>query len=162
MAQALTPNQSAMSNLQDRSSTPADRRIRDQKQQEKVVQLWIFIGCVLGFLTLINLFCTLQSYIRKRSPVAYPSQEARDDKEKLPSRTAPSFWMRSLAALATGYRILSFRLLVPISFGSHLLFSEIMFICLYLASLLIWLLVDSTSDPRFVGLVFTGSFFSSS
>ncbi|KAJ3573341.1 hypothetical protein NP233_g2490 [Leucocoprinus birnbaumii] len=125
------------------SSSAADRLIRDQKQQEKVAQLWIFIGCVLGFLTLTNLLCTLLSYIRERSPARPSLEEHTTDKEKLASGATPNFWMRCVTALTTAYKIFSFRLVVPIGFGGSLLFSEMTFICVYIASLFIWLLVDT-------------------
>lgn len=137
------------------SSSAADRLIRDKKQHEKVVQLWIFLGCVLGFLTLLNIFCTLHSYLGKRTSVSSRQQGTGIDKEKQASIANPTFWVRSSSALATTSRILSFRLLIPIGFGAHLLFSELAFICFYMASLLIWLLVDSTLAPQhFMDLLF--------
>lgn len=131
------------------SSSRADRLIRDQKQHEKVVQLWTFLGCVLGFLTLINVLCTLRPYLRKRSSVAPAQRGTGADKEKLASGPTPSVWSRSIAALATTYRVIAFRHFLPIGFGTHMLFSETVFICIYMASLLIWLLVDSMSVSRY-------------
>ncbi|KAF9451639.1 hypothetical protein P691DRAFT_337963 [Macrolepiota fuliginosa MF-IS2] len=135
----------AMSTLIKRASTStaADRLVRDQKQRVAVIHLWIFLGCVLGLFTLINLLTYLLPRVWKRSSVAPLQRETSVDKEKPDSRPTYSFWSRFLAALAATYRIFAFRLLLPVGFGTHMLFSEMTFICAYMAALLMWLLIDT-------------------
>lgn len=120
-----------------------DRLSRLRTYHQKVVQLWIFLGCILGFLTLVNLLCILRYYFRKRLPASSHQRKIGFDEEK-PAQSAPScFWARFISMLVTTYRVVAFRVRIPVGFGGYLLLSETMFIGIYLASLLTLLLVDS-------------------
>ncbi len=132
----------------------SERLSRRQTHVQKVVQLWISLGCVLGFLTLVNLLSVLHSYTRNRPSASSPRQ-ASFDKEKFAPGSPSRFWTRSVSLLATTFRVVAFRISIPIGFGAHLLLSETAFICVYIASLLICLLVDSISKHLYFANIYS-------
>lgn len=132
------PNNVAMTN-------PADRALRDALQIRHVRELWIFLGCVVGFLSIVNFTARLFNVVYRSTLSKDTSWSEKKDVENGRSSKTVQYSIRRLpSALATGFRILFFRWSVPIGPGSILFISELTFILVYIAAMLIWLLVDST------------------
>lgn len=133
------------------TSTAADRLIRNQKQIAHVRQLWIFLGSVLAFLTLVNVIRRLLAWL---TPVTEPHSDSEskisiekiNDQESniVPHRKNASTIQRSLAAVESGFKILFFRWRAPFGLDFTVSVIEQAFIVIYIVAMLIWLLVDST------------------
>lgn len=137
------------------ASTPADRVIRNQKQREHVKELWIFLACVLAFLTAIRFIRYVVSRLASTQETSPPANE-QDDKEKNRDEIRPtSTFYRFRMALASGFRIVFFRLSITIGPGSIASLSELSFILIYIAAMFIWLLVDSTPFNHFSRLPYS-------
>ncbi|KAH9483266.1 Ferric reductase transmembrane component 5 [Psilocybe cubensis] len=132
------------------TSTAADRLIRNHKQVAHVRQLWIFLGSVLAFLTLVNVIRRLVAWF---TPITepHPGSEAKisiekinDQEKNAPARrVSSSMARRGLTAVVSGFKIFFFRWRIP--FGSDFTVSVIeqIFIVVYIVAMLIWLLVDT-------------------
>lgn len=124
--------------------TSADRLARNQIQLAHVMQLWIFLGTVLVFFTLVNAIRYISQKLTTLPEHSNFSTKEKNDEEldKTP-RTIPSPFQRSLSALRTGFRIVFLRWSVPIGLGSFASVTELTFIFVYIAAMFVWLLVDS-------------------
>ncbi|PPQ88881.1 hypothetical protein CVT25_009116 [Psilocybe cyanescens] len=133
------------------ASTAADRLIRNQKQIAHVRQLWIFLGSVLAFLTLVNAIRRLLAWL---TPIPEQSESGREisieqdkdeesNKTPLPRQRIASPVQRCLSAVRAGFNILFFRWRAPVgpSFTASII--EQTFILIYIVAMLIWLLVDT-------------------
>lgn len=126
--------------------TAADRQARNRIQLAHVKQLWIFLGSVLVFFTLLNAIRHLSKRLTTLpEPSKFSTKEKSDEELNKTPRPIPSLFQRSLSALRTGFRIAFFRWSVPIGPGSIASVSELTFIFVYIAAMFVWLLVDSKS-----------------
>lgn len=133
------------------AATTAERALRNALQVKHVKELWIFLGCVIGFLSIVNFTRRLFNIVYKStSTIDAPSSEKKDVEDGGSSKTLHYSIRRLPSAMATGFRILAFRLSIPIAPGSILSISELTFILIYIAAMLIWLLVDSKPSGLYI------------
>lgn len=132
------------------SSSAADRAFRNRVQLAHVRQLWIFLGSVLVFFTLVNAIRILSKLIAPLPQYQEDTKEKKDEELDKPGRPVPSRLRRTVSAVTTSFRIVSFRLNVPIGPGSIASVSELSFIFTYIAAMFVWLLVDSTRHNSYL------------
>ncbi|TFK43398.1 FAD-binding domain-containing protein [Crucibulum laeve] len=126
------------------TSAAADRLIRNKKQLEHVKQLWIFLACVLAFFTCVRALGFVISCVWKPSPSNPIPDNEKKDLEHGHTTRANTFSLRHLPlAVTTAFRIVAFRSSVPIGFNAIASISEVAFILIYIAIMLVWLLVDT-------------------
>lgn len=127
------------------AATPsaAQRAIRNKIQVAHVRELWIFLGSVLAFFTVVNFFCSLWSALSPIPKSRGFSSKEKFDEETNHARLKQSTSQRSLSALTTGFRIVFFRWSVPIGPSAVASITELSFTFMYIVAMLVWLLVDS-------------------
>lgn len=126
-------------------STPADKAFRLQTQAKHARQLWYFIGCIIGFMTIIRGLRRLLHWVfwPKAIEASEPPDEAKVDMEKFtPHRTGKVSLRHFPDAVAAAFRIVFFRITVPIGPKAVASLSELTFILGYMAAILMWLFVD--------------------
>lgn len=126
------------------SSSPSSaslRGLRIQKNQEHLRYLWICLGSIIGVLTVIRF---VRFALERLAPCLGAKPLRMQDSEKSTGQTlrAPGI-QRTCWALATGFRIVFFRWNIRLLPGFLLSFSEISFICGYIALNLALLFIDS-------------------
>lgn len=121
----------------------ADRAVKAAQQAEFVRDLWLVIASVIGFLTIIRLLRLGLWYIRKPNQLqgapSTPATEKTSPEDGRTGSTGKVSWRRIPAALASGFRIVAFRLSIPIGPGSVASIAELSFICGYIAVMFILL-----------------------
>lgn len=130
------------------STTPstADRQLKALQQSKYVKEFWLFLAGVIALLTIINATSRLLACLAK--PKQHPVDAAyRDEKRSpeafTPGRTGRISLRRFPHALASAFKIVAFRVTVPIGPSSVASVTEVVFIVGYLAALLAFLWVDS-------------------
>jgi ferric-chelate reductase len=132
--------------LNSRALSPADRLLKAKQQKVAVQELWTFLASVIALLTCLRALYVLQELFFKPPKVANVGQT---DKLALeaPGKTAQrgrTSLRRTPAALAAAFRIVAFRLSIPVGPGSLASVSELVFILGYIAAIFTLLLTDST------------------
>ncbi|PPQ65217.1 hypothetical protein CVT26_000194 [Gymnopilus dilepis] len=127
------------------AATPsaAQRALRKQIQIAHVRQLWMFLGGVLAFFTLLNFVRYLWSKLFFTPSTRADGTKEKADEEKHSARPRVSTPRRSWWALATGFRIVFFRWSIPIGPSAIASVTELSFICVYIVANLVWLLVNT-------------------
>lgn len=134
--------------LNSRASTAADRLIRDRTQSKFVKQVWYLIGGVVALLICIRIARYLHLLLTVPKPAQEKDKETKKvDLERADPRIGKISVRRLPLAIATAFRIVAFRW--TITAGSFMVssVSEAAFVLGYMASILIWLLVDSKCIP---------------
>ncbi|KAG2013502.1 metalloreductase, variant 2 [Coprinopsis cinerea AmutBmut pab1-1] len=133
--------------------TVDDILLRRRNDRRHVREVWIFLGSVLVFFTIVNFFRKLLRLVarrrgaKSRSPRATAHAGHTDAEKAEQPRSAPqppaSVLSRVASSISTVFRIVAFRWslwLGPNNLGS---LGELAFILLYISANLIWLLVDT-------------------
>ena len=135
---------------QARASAPftaADRAIRTQKDHEALRDIWLFLASALAFFTLVNIVRKVYAKISiGRSTVTEVSGRDPEKSETVAQRQPGSLFYRLYSTLATAFRIVVFRLPIPIGPNAFASVSELSFIFIYIAANLLWLFIDSKSS----------------
>ncbi|KAI0693553.1 ferric reductase NAD binding domain-containing protein [Cytidiella melzeri] len=129
----------------------ADRLLKAQQQRKYVRDLWIFLASVVAFLAVVRATRLLLSLVfsAKRisaavdsSPHATPPEKS--DPEAINKQQTGKMCLRRLpVALGSAFRVLAFRLSIPIGPGSKATVAELLFIFGYIAVMLILCFVDT-------------------
>ena len=123
--------------------TEADLKLKAEQQRKYVKDLWIFLACVIAFLTVIRILRLFLAFvIRPRS--AKPTSSEKGSAETVQAgRNGRVSFRRVPTALASAFRIVAFRLSIPVGPGSVASVAELLFIFGYIAVMLILLLINS-------------------
>lgn len=125
------------------TSSSADRVLKAKLQEQSVKELWMFIGAVILLLSCIRAGRYLFSRVY-RTTVISRLVTAKSDPECLDSIPKVQMSFRRLpAACLSAFRIVAFRVSIPIGPSSVMLVSELTFICGYIIAIFTWLLVNS-------------------
>lgn len=125
------------------TSTSAERVLKAKLQEQSVKELWMFIGAVILLLSCVRAGRYLFSCANR------PNNTSRQvtpkaDPERLRSGSQATISLRRIpAAILSAFRIVAFRLAIPIGPSSVMLVSELTFICGYIIAIFTWLLVNS-------------------
>ena len=124
------------------SPTKADLALKAEQQARSVKNLWILIACVIAFLALIRTFRFIFSLVASNHRVANPGEQS--DVEFMGSRrNGKILWRRLPAASASAFRVVAFRLNIPVGPGSVASVAELIFILGYIVTMLTILLINS-------------------
>ena len=126
--------------------SPADRALKAHQQAEYVKQLWTFLASVVALLTLIRFIRLGLSILLKSRSSLQPSStltEKPAGESSVPGNTGRVSWRRFPYAVATAFRIVAFRLNIPIGPKAYATISELTFIFGYIIATFVWLFVDS-------------------
>ncbi|KAL0949689.1 hypothetical protein HGRIS_009726 [Hohenbuehelia grisea] len=124
-------------------STPADRKLRDELQERFVRELWYLIAAVSVLLVIIRLTRFLLSRISSKTPATSQTSE-KGDIERLSSPSSGKRALRNtFSAFATTFKIIAFRLTLPIGSQSRTTIAEVTFIAGYIIAVLTWLFVET-------------------
>lgn len=132
--------------LREFEPTDADKALKAEQQAKYVKELWIFLASVVALLTLVRAVrCLLSVVFSSRSTLGSGSISEKDDSETVqPGRSGRVSWRRLPTAFSTAFRVVAFRLNIPIGPGSVASVAELLFIFGYITAVFIWLLIDST------------------
>ncbi|KZS97904.1 hypothetical protein SISNIDRAFT_423350 [Sistotremastrum niveocremeum HHB9708] len=119
----------------------ADKALKNHYQRLFVKDLWIIIASVVAALTLVRGV----SYILTSARISARRKPSDlDEKAEPPSTNTGRFSPRNIpSAIASAFRIVAFRITVPIGPASCASISELTFICSYIAVLLVFAFVDT-------------------
>jgi len=131
------------------ASTAGARVIRNALQLKRAKETWYFVGAVIGFLTLVRIVRFL--WLKASSPSSSeeePSSPVSPGDEKVLEQAAPRAKARSLPArlsstIATVFRIVFFRISVPVLPGYLASISELSFTFVYFAVMIAFLFTES-------------------
>lgn len=129
------------------SPTSKDIALKGEQQARAVRDLWIVLASVIGFLALVRFTRWGLSLLFKPTP---PS-DASSTSEKVspesvePGRSGKSSWRHIPAAFAQAFRIVAFRVHIPVGPGSVASVSELTFILGYIGVMFAFLVMDCKS-----------------
>ena len=129
----------------------ADKVLKNVQQKRAVKELWLLITAIIAFLFVIRLLRLVLSALFYSRPSTTEAAGSADSIEKLsledavPGRNGRASWRRIPAALASGFRVVAFRIQVPIGVGVASL-AELFFIWGYIAAMLSFTLTNCESD----------------
>lgn len=125
------------------SPTKADIALKAKQDAMYVKDLWILLASVVALLTLVRTLRLALSWLPRRAPTT-PAPSEKTDLESVESgRTGKISWRRVPAAVASTFRVVAFRIGIPVGFGSVTSVAELLFILGYIASMLVFVLIDS-------------------
>ncbi|KAI0347380.1 hypothetical protein BDW22DRAFT_1404940 [Trametopsis cervina] len=138
------------------AATPsaADRALKGVLQRKYVKDLWILLASVVAFLTLIRVTRLILSLVfpPKRletiEPPSSPSEKV-DPEAVQPVRNGRASLRRLPAAFASVFRVIAFRLNIPIGPGSKATVAELTFIFGYIITMLTLLLINTEDLNKF-------------
>ena len=131
------------------ASTPDARVIRNALQLKRARESWYFVGAVIGFLALVRIVRFL--WLKASPPSSEeeePTSPVSPGDEKVLEQAAPRAKVQSLpvrlsSAVATAFRIVFFRISVPVLPGYLASISELSFTFIYFAVMIILLFTES-------------------
>ncbi|KAL7282503.1 hypothetical protein ACG7TL_003974 [Trametes sanguinea] len=118
--------------------TAADKAFKAVQQKKAIEELWLLIAGIIAFLSVVRMLrLALRSLVRRRlvEPSPEKSEKSSPLEIVLPGRTGKASWRRIPAATASAFRVLAFRIHVPLPIGFVTL-TELFFICGYTATML--------------------------
>lgn len=128
--------------------TAADKALKALQQRKAIKELWLIIAAILALLFVIRLLRLAVSSIARLRPSASATATTTEKAEKgsleivIPGRTGKPSWRRIPAALASAFRVVAFRIQVPLILGSASL-TELFIIFGYIATMLSLALTNS-------------------
>lgn len=134
--------------------TAADRALKATQQKKSIKELWLLITAVIGFLFVIRILRLIVTslfsrYTLSTSEAAASTEKSYPEAEAVsPGGTGKASWRRLPAALASAFRVVAFRIQVPIGLGAAS-FAELFFICAYIATMLSLTLTNCKSLRSF-------------
>ena len=127
-------------------STANDRRLKAAQQKEYVRDLWIVLGSILAFLTVIRFLRLTYRLVRPPAPALPHSQSAKANEGVEPGRNGRSSYRRITNALVSAFRIVAFRLHIPVGPRISARVSELTLIFGYIAVIFVLLFINSAYD----------------
>ncbi|KAI0796559.1 ferric reductase NAD binding domain-containing protein [Abortiporus biennis] len=127
------------------SPSSADKALKAEQQAAYVRDLWILIASVVAFLAVIRFTRLFFSIIFKHTNVSSKNilSTEKGPEDVQPGRTGKISLRRIPAALASGFKVVAFRLNIPIGPGDVATVTELLFIFGYIITIFILLLVDT-------------------
>lgn len=120
--------------------TPAQIKAKGAKQDLYTRDLWLFLGSVIAFFSLVNAAKKLSLSISPRTP----ETQGKEEGEVVPTNNTRKPSLRRIpAAVASSFRVTAFRIPIPLGFGASASTFEVTLITLYMAVVLVLLLIDS-------------------
>ncbi|KAI0650622.1 ferric reductase NAD binding domain-containing protein [Trametes meyenii] len=133
----------------DFEPTAADKALKAMQQKKAIKELWLLIAGIVAFLLVIRVLRLAVTFLFRRRP-APPSAE-KDEKNApevvFPGRAGKASWRRVPAAVASGFRVVAFRVPIPLGVGAASI-AELFFILGYIATMLA-LTFTNTLDLQF-------------
>lgn len=149
---AMTWSALLLTHARRSSSTPEDRRIKALQQEEYVRDLWITLGSVLAFLIVVRIIWLLIGLVYPSKAKPRPSQTSEKSQGDVqPGRNGRISWRRAPIALVAMFRIIAFRLHIPIGPRLTASVSELAFISGYIAVIFALLFINSKFCVCFCG-----------
>ncbi|KAI0638308.1 ferric reductase NAD binding domain-containing protein [Trametes polyzona] len=130
--------------------TNADKAIKAVQQKKAIKELWLIITAIIAFLFVIRVLrFTLEFLFRRRRPQQAPAEHSEKTSPEaiLPGRAGRASWRRIPSAVASGFRIVAFRLQVPLGVGKASV-AELFFIFAYIGTTLA-LTLTNTFDLQY-------------
>ena len=137
--------------------TSADKALKRLQQSKAIKELWIIIASVIGFLLVVRVLRYAARLLFSSRPSDVQAEMSGEKSEKvspeavIPGRTGKASWRRVPLALASGFRIIAFRIQIPLGIGSAS-FAELSFIWAYVGAMFALTFVDSKRDCLRLGL----------
>jgi ferric-chelate reductase len=128
------------------SPTKAQLALKAEQQAKYVKELWITIASVVAFLALIRVLRLLISFIPLSGRPKPVASEKASFETAQPGQTGRISWRRLPTAFASTFRVVAFRLNIPVGPGSVASVAELTFILGYIAIMLVLLLINSKLD----------------
>jgi ferric-chelate reductase len=134
------------------AATPsaADIALKEVQSRKYVKDLWIVLGSVIACLTVIRALRLAFAYLLSSKRVNPPAASApaspveKVDPEALNAPSSNQVSLRRIpTALASAFRVIAFRLNIPLGLGSKATIAELVFVLGYIAVMLTLLFVDS-------------------
>ncbi|KAH9899749.1 ferric reductase NAD binding domain-containing protein [Cubamyces lactineus] len=125
--------------------TAADKAIKAAQQKKAIKELWLLIAGIIAFLLVVRLLRLALAALFYRRSVERPSEKSEKStagEGVLPGRTGKASWRRIPQAAASAFRVVAFRVQVPLGVGTATL-TELFFICGYIATMLSLALTNS-------------------
>lgn len=121
----------------------ADSSFRAAQQKEAVRRMWVIIAAFVAFLLVVRvlrlafsfLFCRRLYSFEEPNLATEKVHKASSPELVLPGRNGKASWRRIPAAVASGFRIVAFRVQVPLGLGGASI-AELFFIFGYIATML--------------------------
>ena len=137
----------------DFTPTETDIRIKVAQQKAAIERMWVIIASILAFLLVVRVLRLVFSLLFAGRPSANEDFNSSVEKlEKnscpelvLPGRTGKASWRRIPAAIASGFRVVVFRVQVPLGVGGASI-AELFFILGYIATMLALTFTNSRSS----------------
>ena len=135
-----------------RSYTPtaADKLLKQQQQRKYVKDLWIILASIVAFLTVIRTLRFIFSVAFPPRPAVVRADSTTDlekkvsaDKSSVPAQPDKISITRLPAAFASTFRIVAFRLNIPIGPGAVATVAELSFIFGYIALSFVLTMINS-------------------
>ncbi len=129
----------------------ADRLLKATQQRKYVKDLWILLGSILAFLTVIRVLRLLYSlmFSAKRinasaDPATPSTPSEKVDPEALnKTGNGKASFRRLSAAFLSAFRVVAFRLNIPVGPGAKMNVAESLFVFGYIAIMLVLCFIDS-------------------
>lgn len=132
------------------SPTEADLALKAEQQARYVKDLWILLSCVVAILTLIRVLRSILSFSWSTRHAEKPCSEKTTDVEAVQSGLNGRISLRRLpTALTSAFRIVAFRLNIPVGPGSVASVAELVFILGYIVVMLVLMLINSQCRTSF-------------
>lgn len=137
-----------------RDPSAEDKALKADQQRTYVRDVWIVIASVVAFLVFIRATRFLLSLIFSPKPAGQSSSihspSEKHDAEALQAQRNGQMSPRRLpAAFASTFRVIAFRLNIPIGPGSVATVAELLFILGYMATMLVLCFVNSECPHMF-------------
>ncbi|KAI0352818.1 hypothetical protein OH77DRAFT_738752 [Trametes cingulata] len=130
--------------------TDEDKHIKAIQQKKAIKELWLLIAAIIALLFVVRVlrFAAVALFRRHRSEQPSKEQSEKTAPEVIiPGRSGRASWRRIPAAVASGFRIVAFRVQVPLGVGVASC-AELFFICAYIAVMLA-LTLTNTFDLQY-------------
>ncbi|EIW61249.1 uncharacterized protein TRAVEDRAFT_69649 [Trametes versicolor FP-101664 SS1] len=133
----------------DFEPTTADKAMKASQQKKAIKELWLLITAIIAvlFLTRVLRFAFVRLFRRRSQQPASSQSEKASPEAILPGRAGRASWRRLPAAVVSGFRVVAFRIQVPLGVGVAS-FAELFFIFGYIATMLA-LTLTNTLDLQF-------------
>ncbi|KAH9850710.1 ferric reductase NAD binding domain-containing protein [Lenzites betulinus] len=130
----------------DFEPTKADRTLKAIQQEKAIKELWLLITAIVALLFVVRIlrFAWTVLFRRRAAQPSGGQSEKTSQETVIPGRAGKASWRRIPAAIVAGFRVVAFRIKVPLGVGAASL-AELFFICGYIAVMLSLTLTNSSN-----------------
>ncbi|KAI0775988.1 hypothetical protein BD413DRAFT_257872 [Trametes elegans] len=123
-------------NLRPRTFEPSDtdKALKEAQQKKAIEELWLLIAGIVAFLFVVRVLrLAAATLLRRRptQPLAGSGEKATLAEVVIPGRTGRASWRRIPGAVASAFRIIAFRVQIPLGVGVASI-TELFFILAYI------------------------------